>query len=57
MGQRLFDHVNVNRLWYSHEVAIEQAALIAAETGVRQRVKRIDADSNTYRCAWLIEEI
>jgi len=53
----LYGDVEAERLWYSHEVAIDEAAAIAKETGIRQRVKRIDKSTNIFRCTWLIEEI
>jgi hypothetical protein len=51
------DHINPERLWYGHEVAIDQAELIAARTSIRQRVRKVSPNSNIYRCTWLIEEI
>jgi hypothetical protein len=51
------DHINPERLWFSHEVAIDQAELIAARTSIRQRVRKVSPNSNIYRCTWLIEEI
>jgi hypothetical protein len=52
-----YGDVDESRLWYSLEVAFDQADAIACETGVRQRVKRIQASTNVFRCTWLIEEI
>jgi len=53
----LHGDVAPERLWYSHDCAVDEAHEIASETGVRQRVKRIPSDSNIFRCTWLIEEI
>jgi hypothetical protein len=52
-----YEHNDPDRLWFSHEVAIDQAELIAARTSIRQRVRKVSPNSNIYRCTWLIEEI
>lgn len=47
-------HGPVDDWWYTHGVAMSHAAAKARKTGERQRVVRVDPNTNPYYAAWQI---